>query len=93
MRDVWVPTAFFLLPYEIVFKSLEKLLDERNLKMSARYAMSDFEIIYLYTYRVSHNTWDYKNALGRPLYDNIEIWEVSHFEAKDHTFLTQGVRF
>jgi hypothetical protein len=46
-----------------------------------------------YMYRVSHNTWDYKNALGRPLYDNIEIWEVSHFEAKDHTFLTRGVRF
>jgi hypothetical protein len=37
-------------------------------------------------YRVSHNTWDYKNALGRPLNDNIESWEVSHFEAKDHTF-------
>jgi hypothetical protein len=35
---------------------------------------------------VSHNTWDYKNALGRPLNDNIESWEVSHFEAKDHTF-------
>jgi hypothetical protein len=37
------------------------------------------------TYRVSHNTWDYKNALGRPLNDNIESWEVSQFEAKDHT--------
>jgi hypothetical protein len=34
------------------------------------------------TYRVSHNTWDYKNVLGRPLNDNIESWEVSHFEAK-----------
>jgi hypothetical protein len=43
-----------------------------------------------YTYRVSHNTWDYKNALGRPLNDNIESWEVSHFEA---IFQTQGVRF
>jgi hypothetical protein len=39
-------------------------------------------------YRVSHNTWDYKNALGWPLNDNIESWEVSHFEAKDHTFQT-----
>jgi hypothetical protein len=29
--------------------------------------------------------WDYKNALGRPLNDNIESWEVSHFEAKYHT--------
>jgi hypothetical protein len=37
---------------------------------------------------VSHNTWDYKNALGRPLNDNIESWEVSHFEVKDHTFQT-----
>jgi hypothetical protein len=44
-------------------------------------------------YRVSHNTWDYKNALGRPPNDNIESWEVSHFEAKDHTFQTLGVRF
>jgi hypothetical protein len=44
-------------------------------------------------YRVSHNTWDYKNALGRPLNDNVESWEVSHFEAKDHTFQTRGVRF
>jgi hypothetical protein len=44
-------------------------------------------------YRVSHNTWDYKNALERPLNDNIESWEVSHFEAKDHTFQTWGVRF
>jgi hypothetical protein len=42
---------------------------------------------------VSHNTWDYKNALGRPLNDNIESWKVSHFEAKDHTFQTRGVRF
>jgi hypothetical protein len=33
---------------------------------------------------VSHNTWDYKNALERPLNDNIESWEVSHFEAKYH---------
>jgi hypothetical protein len=40
------------------------------------------------SYRVSHNTWDYKNALERPLNDNIESWEVSHFEAKDHTFQT-----
>jgi hypothetical protein len=31
--------------------------------------------------------------LGRPLNDNIENWKVSHFEAKDHTFQTQGVRF
>jgi hypothetical protein len=23
---------------------------------------------------------------GMPLNDNIESWEVSHFEAKDHTF-------
>jgi hypothetical protein len=38
-------------------------------------------------------TWDYKNALGRPLNDNIESWKVSHFEAKDHTFQTRGVRF
>jgi hypothetical protein len=30
--------------------------------------------------------------LGRPLNDNIESWEVSHFEAKDHTFLKRGVR-
>jgi hypothetical protein len=38
-------------------------------------------------YRVSHNTWDYnKNALGRPLIDNVESWEVFYFEAKDHTF-------
>jgi hypothetical protein len=44
-------------------------------------------------YRVSHNTWDYKNALGRALNGNVESWEVSHFEAKDHTFQTQGVRF
>jgi hypothetical protein len=44
-------------------------------------------------YRVSHNTWDYKNALGRPLNDNIESWELSHFEAKDHTFQTRCVRF
>jgi hypothetical protein len=35
---------------------------------------------------VSHNTWDYKNTLGRPLNDNVESWEVSHFEAKDHIF-------
>jgi hypothetical protein len=42
---------------------------------------------------VSHNTWDYKNALGRPLNDNIESWEVYHFEAKYHTFQTRGVRF
>jgi hypothetical protein len=27
------------------------------------------------------------------LNDNIESWEVSHFEAKDHTFQTRGVRF
>jgi hypothetical protein len=26
--------------------------------------------------------------LGRPLNENIENWEVSHFEAKDHTFQT-----
>jgi hypothetical protein len=44
-------------------------------------------------YRVSHNTWDYKNALGRPLNDNVKSWEVSHFEAKDHTLQTPGVRF
>jgi hypothetical protein len=37
-------------------------------------------------YKVSHNTWDYKNALGRPINDNVESWQVSHFEAKDHTF-------
>jgi hypothetical protein len=37
---------------------------------------------------VSHNTWDYKNALGWPFNDNLERWEVSHFEAKDHTFQT-----
>jgi hypothetical protein len=43
-------------------------------------------------YRVSHNTWDYKNALGRPLNHNVQSWEVSHFEAKDHTFQTRGVR-
>jgi hypothetical protein len=43
-------------------------------------------------YRVSHNTWDYKNALGRPLNDNVESWEVSHFEAKDHTIFLRGVR-
>jgi hypothetical protein len=42
---------------------------------------------------VSHNTWDYKNALGRPLNDNIESLEVSHFEAKYQTFQTRGVRF
>jgi hypothetical protein len=42
---------------------------------------------------VSHNTWDYKNALGRPLNENIESWKVSQFEAKDHTFQTRGVRF
>jgi hypothetical protein len=42
---------------------------------------------------VSHNTWDYKNALGRPLNDNIESWEVSHFEAKYHTFQTRQVDF
>jgi hypothetical protein len=41
-------------------------------------------------YKVSHNTWDYKNALRRPLNDNIESWEVSHFEAKDHTFQTRA---
>jgi hypothetical protein len=23
---------------------------------------------------------------------NVESWEVSHFEAKDHSFQTQGVR-
>jgi hypothetical protein len=44
-------------------------------------------------YWVSHNTWDYKNALGRSLNDNVESWEVSHFEAKDHTFQTRGVWF
>jgi hypothetical protein len=44
------------------------------------------------TYRVSHNTCDYKNAVGRPLNDNIENWEVFHFEAKYHTFQTRGVR-
>jgi hypothetical protein len=47
-------------------------------------------------YRVSHNTWDYKNAFGRPLLTttrrDVESWEVSHFEAKDHTFQTRGVR-
>jgi hypothetical protein len=46
--------------------------------------------ICIYVYRVSHNTWDYKNALGRPLNDNVQSWEVSHFEAKDHTFQTRG---
>jgi hypothetical protein len=35
---------------------------------------------------LSHNTWDYTNALGRPPYDNIESWEASHFEAKDHLY-------
>jgi hypothetical protein len=44
-------------------------------------------------FRVSHNTWEYKNALERPLNDNVESWEVSHFEAKDHTFYMRGVRF
>jgi hypothetical protein len=33
-----------------------------------------------YIYRVSHNTWEYKNALGPPN-DDIESWDVSHFEA------------
>jgi DNA mismatch repair ATPase MutS len=47
----------------------------------------------VFIYRVSHNIWDYKNALGRPLNDNIESWGVSQFEAKDHTFQTRGVRF
>jgi hypothetical protein len=47
------------------------------------------EYIYICVYRVSHNTWDYKNALGRPLNDNIESSEVSHFEAKDDTFQTR----
>jgi hypothetical protein len=46
-----------------------------------------------FIYRVSHNTWDYKNALGRPLNGNVESWEVSHFEAKYHTFQTRGVGF
>jgi hypothetical protein len=41
---------------------------------------------------VSQNTWDYKKALGRPLNDNIESWEVSHFEAKHHIFDMPGVR-
>jgi hypothetical protein len=50
-------------------------------------------IIFEHIYKVSHNTWDYKNALGRPLNDTIESLEVSHFEAKDHTFQTRGVRF
>jgi hypothetical protein len=54
---------------------------------------SSSALIAMSIYRVSHNTWDYKNALGRPLNDNIESWEVSHFEAKDHTFQTRGVRF
>jgi hypothetical protein len=60
--------------------------------------MSDFRMFRLHKYhntiyRVSHNTWDHKNALGWSLYDNVESWEVSHFEAKDHTFQTRGVRF
>jgi hypothetical protein len=55
--------------------------------------MSWFDLITLILYRVSHNTWDFNNALGRPPNDNIESWEVSNFEAKDHTFQTQGVRF
>jgi hypothetical protein len=42
---------------------------------------------FIYVYRVSHNTWDYKNALGQPLNDNIESWQVSYFEAKDHTLV------
>jgi hypothetical protein len=55
--------------------------------------MSDFRVFRLdkyhnTIYRVSHNTWDYKNALGRPLNDHIESREVSQFEAKDHTFQT-----
>jgi hypothetical protein len=29
-------------------------------------------------YRVSHNTWDYKNALGRPLNDNIQSCKGLH---------------
>jgi hypothetical protein len=29
---------------------------------------------------------------GGLFYDNIDSWEVSHFEAKDHTFQTLGVR-
>jgi hypothetical protein len=28
--------------------------------------------------------------LGRPLNDNIESWEVSHFELKDHTISNAG---
>jgi hypothetical protein len=50
------------------------------------------KIIDKYIYRVSHNTCDFKNALGRSLNDNIESCEVSHFEAKDRTFQTRGVR-
>jgi hypothetical protein len=41
---------------------------------------------------MSHNTWDYKNALGRPLNDNTDSWKVSHFEAKNHTFQTLLMR-
>jgi hypothetical protein len=46
--------------------------------------------LFCITYRVSHNTWDYKNTLERntwerPLNDTVESGEVSHFEAKDHT--------
>jgi hypothetical protein len=48
---------------------------------------------YIHTYRVSHNTWDYKNALGWLPNDNVENWEVSPFEAKYHTFQTRGFRF
>jgi hypothetical protein len=48
------------------------------------------QIVFQYTYRVSHNTWDYKNALELPLNDKVESWEVTHFEAKDHTFQTRG---
>jgi hypothetical protein len=50
-------------------------------------------VSFFVVYRVSHNTWDYKNALGRPLNNKIERWEVSHFKAKDHVFEMRGVRF
>jgi hypothetical protein len=65
---------------------------EKKFKVIFRSIFRPLFISLLDIYWVSHNTWDYKNALGRPLYEHIENWEVSHFEAKYHTFQTRGVR-
>jgi hypothetical protein len=55
--------------------------------------LDKFFVLFVSVHIPSHNTWDYKNALGRSLNSNIKSWKVSHFETKDHIFQIWGVRF